>query len=287
VLIGVGLLALVSLLACVHSAAPPASHLRAKAIRAMPLVDRMYAEIDFPGIDDPKTTLSEALHNLAQEYGLIIEVKQRAFGLEEVPDVLKTEVANPNPLPPVRERLGLVLDRMLARIPVASGAMWLLRDDHIEITTGQFVEAETTGKRLIDSDEEREWGRVLPWSLVNADLRKKPLAEGLDVLAERTGRMVVLDESLTKEFADRPVTAKLRNVHLDTAVLLLASQADLALVKMDNVLYVTTEEKAARLAKRYRDLRAATTEPPKKPAVRLDRPLIEGFGGTGNSILKK
>src|SRR5262245_44262605 len=88
VVIGVCLLGLIGLLAYVQSAAPPAPvPSRARVIRALPLVDRMYAEIDFPGYDDPKTTLEEVIRELAREYGLLIEVDEKAFKVELLNDI--------------------------------------------------------------------------------------------------------------------------------------------------------------------------------------------------------
>lgn len=279
VLLGAGLLALVGLVVSVQSAAPPGSSMRLKAIRAMPLVDRMYAEIEVGWIDDPKTSLLEALDAMSKEYGVGFDIYERAFRFEMLNDVAKTEIANPNPVPPMKAPLGVVLQQILDRIAVPSGACWLMRGDRIQITTGHFAEAEITGKRAVDLDEEIRWGTVLPWWLVNVDLRKKPLAEALDQLADRSGQVVVLDESLTKEYAKRSVTARLRNVPVSTAVLMLASQADLGMVKMDNTFYVTTEEKATRLNKRFAEL-----NPPPKPTAKA-REAGPLFDRLGNEVL--
>src|SRR5262249_24106245 len=49
-------------------------------------------EIDFPGIDDPKTTLQQALAMLTDRYGLTFRVNEAAFKKEGFDDVLKTPV---------------------------------------------------------------------------------------------------------------------------------------------------------------------------------------------------
>jgi len=258
------LLALAGLFAFVHSAAPPpAVSPRVQAIRALPLIDRMYATIDFPGIDDPKTTLGEALEALLKEYDLQIDVTEQGFKFEGLNDVLKTELCANNPVPPMKARLAVVLERILRRVVTLSGAVWLLREDHIEITTGYFADAESKGKTRLETGPEEDVLFILPQPLVNADFRKTPLSEALRLVADRTIWNIVLDESVAKEHGRRPVTARLRNAPLDTAVLLLASQADLGMAKLDNIYHVTTEEKAAALAKRAAQMRPA---PPKRPA---------------------
>src|SRR4029077_6454536 len=72
------------------------------------------------------------------------DINERAFKYEMLNDVAKTEIANPNPLPGVKSTFGTVLKRILARVPVPSGATYLIRRDVIEITTGQFATAEKT-----------------------------------------------------------------------------------------------------------------------------------------------
>jgi hypothetical protein len=262
VLICTSLLALGSLLAGVRSAAPPRhTHPAASSVHKMALVDRVYQEIDFPGLDDPKQTLIEVLDKMAKDYQLTFDVNERAFKYEMLPDVLRVAVVETIPIRPMRARLGEVLQCILSRVMVPSGAVWLLRRDHIEITTGQFAIAEIRDKgRFVD--REGEGGLYIPRPLVHSDLRKKPLSQALETIADRAGWNIVLDEAVAKEKAGVPVSARLRNVPVDTAVLLLASQAGLGMAEVDNAFFVTTQEKAAGLGKRHADLRP----PHKKPA---------------------
>jgi hypothetical protein len=82
--------------------------------------------------------------------------------------------------------------------------------------------------------------------LVYAIFEKRPLEDALRELSELTDVSVVLDASRAKETARLPVTATFKNVAVDTAVRLLADLAELKMVRVDNVLYVTTAENAAR-----------------------------------------
>jgi hypothetical protein len=208
-----------------------------------PLAAKFSKRVKFEGIDDPKATLSDALDKLAKQFDLTFDVNEKAFKFEQVMDVLKTEVANPNPLPPMKNvRLDTVLRKLLGRVPVPSGATYLIRQDHVEITTNTFVTPEV-------------WGGVpnnvprLP--LVWATLDKVPLEDALKDLAEQADFNVLLDNRVAEK-GKTPVSARLRNTPLDTAVRLLADMADLRPVHLDNVLYVTTKEKAAMMDARLK-----------------------------------
>jgi hypothetical protein len=261
VLICAAVVGLGTLLAGVRSAAPPPPE---AFLAQVPLVDRLYQEVEFPGLDDPKTTLIEALDMMARRYPTDFVVNERAFRYEMLLDVPKTYLVETSPVPPMKARLHKVLERILDRIPCPSGATWMLRRDHVEITTGRFLLSETRDRGIATLREEGEGGLVLPRPLAQADFRKKPLSEVLEQLAERTGFNVVLDEAVAKEKGATLATARLRNVPIDTAVLVLASQGSLGMAELDNVFYVTTEEKAASLAKRHALLRPPPRKEPKK-----------------------
>jgi type II secretory pathway component HofQ len=149
-------------------------------------------------------------------------------------------------------RLDTVLRKLLARLPVESGAVWTLREDRIEITTHQAQVAEIWGEYN---------GPFLP--LVWATFDKVPLEDALKELAEQTDFTIVLDNR-AGEKGRTPVTARLRNTPLDTALRLLADMADLRPVHTDNVLYVTTKENAAAMEARLERERK-TGEPAEEP----------------------
>jgi hypothetical protein len=111
--------------------------------RLFELRDKLNKTIDFAGYEDPKTTLIEALDQLAKVYDVAFDVNEKAFKYEMLNDVLKTPIAETNPIPPMRKTtLGTVLKKILSRIGVPSGATYMIRRDQIEITTGQFATAE-------------------------------------------------------------------------------------------------------------------------------------------------
>jgi hypothetical protein len=111
----------------------------------------------------------------------------------------------------------------------------MVRDDRIEITTGAVQAAEVWG----DFN-----GARLP--LVNATFDKVPLEDAVKELSEQADFSVLLDNRAADK-GHTPVSARLRNTPLDTAVRLLADMADLRPIHLDDVLYVTTKENAAAL----------------------------------------
>jgi hypothetical protein len=200
----------------------------------------LHRRLDFAGFEDPKITLQEALDKLAEVYGVKFEVNEKAFKYENVPDVLRVEVAT-TPIPAMKNaRLEDVLRRLLQRIGVGSGAVYLVRRDGIEITNGTFRIAEVWGGHR---------GPFLP--LVHRKFEKVPLDEALKELSDLTEFNIVLD-GRTAERGKTPVTASFLNTPLDTAVQFLADMADLRSLQRDNLLYVTSKENATAWESRFR-----------------------------------
>jgi hypothetical protein len=205
----------------------------------MPMPQKLAQRVKFDGISDPRATLSEALDKLGKLYDLSFDINEKGFKFENVNDVAKTPITETGPIPAMKNtRLSTVLRKILSRIPVPSGATFNVRGDHIEITTGTIQAAEVWGKY---------GGPHLP--LINATFDKAPLEDAVKELADQSDFNVVLDNR-TADKAKTPVTARLRNTPLDTALRLLSDMADLRSVHLDNVLYVTTKENAAALEAR-------------------------------------
>lgn len=75
----------------------------------------------------------------------------------------------------------------------------------------------------------------------------RPLADVLRGLAEQTGATVVFDPRAKKLLTEEKVTLALDDVPLETAVRLSAEVAGAGVVRMGNVLFVTTEARADKL----------------------------------------
>jgi RNA polymerase sigma factor (sigma-70 family) len=207
--------------------------------------------VNFAGIDDPKTTLGEALEQLGKVYDLNFLVNDKGFAADNMDDPLRTVIAQ-TPIPPMKAPLEVVLRKVLSRVPVSSDATYLLRGHSIEITTGNAVRAELG----LDKD------KPLP-PLVWHEFDERPLGAALRELGRDPSLSVVLDVRAAKK-AETAVTARLANVPLDTAVRVLADMADLDVVRLDNLLYVTTRENAARL--RAEQAKGTLRKPAGKPA---------------------
>jgi hypothetical protein len=204
--------------------------------RDMELAKALGTPIDFKGFDDPKTVLAEALDALAKIYNVTFDVNEKAFARDGVKEVLKEQVTMAAPIPEMRAPLGHVLRKVLARVSTESGATWMIRKEgFIEVTTHKAVREELGLA---------EGAALQP--LVYEEFEDQPLSAALQALTDATGWSVVLDAAAVDEYG-MMVTARLYNVPVDTAARTLAALTDLAVVRMENVLLVTSRAKAARL----------------------------------------
>ncbi|HEX5271997.1 MAG TPA: hypothetical protein VFW33_15980 [Gemmataceae bacterium] len=234
---------------------PSAKPAPAPAVKAEPSpAERLQRRVDFPGVEDPKATLRDALDLLARDSGLTFDVNEGAFreAMGDA-DVLGRPIED-RPLPKMKNvSAERVLRRILARVPVPGGAAFMVRREGIEITTDAAQAAEVWPK-----DFE---GPRLP--LVSADFDNVPLAEALRELARQSEMNVVVD-ARAAEKVKAPVSARLVNAPLDTAVRTLADMAGLKPFPVDNLLYVTTADNADRLREQERRRRADADLPPRE-----------------------
>jgi hypothetical protein len=220
--------------------------------RELDLRDALRKTVDWQGIDDPKTTLGEALDQLSKIFSISFDFDEKAFQAEMTTDVAKTEIANPNPLPGVKSTLATVLKRILSRVPTNSGAGYLIRKDHIEITTLDAIRRELgLRKRDANPKDTEEAARPALSPLVWEEFKEVPLQKALREIADDTGVNIVLDPRVEKK-GNIDLTTTLRNVPVETAVEVLADMAGLSVVYRDNIVYVTTTENAERLLKSKR-----------------------------------
>jgi RNA polymerase sigma factor (sigma-70 family) len=227
--------------------------------RTAKMRDVLATEIKFEGISDPKQTLGEFLENLSERFNLTFDVNEMAFREEGLNDVLSTPIAE-KPLPKVNGiRLSTLLRTVLSRIPdnnnnpglISRGAIFLIRGDHIEITTKIALRDELGLSFAIPigpgPDSDSRFPALLPLVVVSFD--KTPIDEALKEIATSTGYNIVVDSRKGDKEKGPRVTADLNNVPVDTAVRILADMADMGVAHLDNVLYVTTKENAEKLQK--------------------------------------
>jgi hypothetical protein len=140
-------------------------------------------------------------------------------------------------------RLGTVLDKFLSQV----SAGFLVKPDHISILPRNRLQAAVwEANQITPNGNERP---KLP--LVHAVFTEKELDAALKELADQSGVSIVLDRrrARTGDQASAAITASLINAPLDTAFAILANQAELESVLLDNVLYVTTPENAVAFKK--------------------------------------
>lgn len=111
---------------------------------------------------------------------------------------------------------------------------------------------------------------------VDVDAADRPLGDLLRSLADQSGTNVVFDSRPGKKLTDAAVTLKADDVPVETAVRLAAEVGGYGVVRMGNVLFVTTTERADKLA--------AVADPRLPPAMPNPVFPIEPFplpGGPG------
>jgi RNA polymerase sigma factor (sigma-70 family) len=232
-------------------------------VKALPIEERtreLRDKLDMPvvyhGIEDNRVTLGEILDQFTKLFDLSFNVDENAFKMDGVADVLKQDLVHNNPIPPMKTSLGNVLRKILDRVEGTSLAMHLVRGGNIEITTINALRSE------LGIPNERP---LLP--LIWEEFEKVSLPTALQRLAKGSGMNVVLDPRASTEGGEKlTVSARFANVPVDTAVRILANMADLQMVRLDNVLYVTTPKRALQLkVEEPKGLDAAPTPPPPSP----------------------
>jgi hypothetical protein len=223
--------ALLALLALVWLPGPAAAQ-----TRRAELLDKLRTPVKFNGFEaDPKMMLQEALDHLADRFDLTFDVNEAAFKAEMVEDMLAKPVAERAIPKMIDVSLDTVLRKILARVPAESGVTYVVRDDAIQLTTVAQFRAEVWGKDY--------QGPYLP--VVELAVTNCPLQDALSDLADVGDFNIVLD-ARAGEAARHPVTATFKTTPVDTAARVLADMAGLKPILVENVLYVTTPENAAR-----------------------------------------
>ncbi len=122
---------------------------------------------------------------------------------------------------------------------------------------------------------------------VKVDCAGTPFADIIQRLAVETGANLVVDPRL-KDKAQVGITLKLDDVPLESAVRLLAEVADLRALRMNNILFITSAERAERLRV---DADGPVPSGPPSPGTIPNLPIggpgigFGGFGGGGGIVV--
>ncbi len=184
---------------------------------------------------DKGTPLKDALDYICQVHevrpgvSLKYSIDHKAFANAGEPNIEEKQVNLP-PMPKVP--LSVILDRLLDSFdpPEARGTFRVM-GGYIEITTRCKAESGDFFDQIVD-----------------VDIDKRPLDSALQELMDANGVSIVVDGTVGDK-ANARVTASFHRVSLRTVVRLLANMAELDVVPVENLLYVTSKEKATLLEK--------------------------------------
>ncbi len=110
---------------------------------------------------------------------------------------------------------------------------------------------------------------------INLDVSDVSLAKALRDLARTYAFNLVIDPRIVKD-AQRPVSLTLDGTSLETGVRLLAELAGLKAVRMDNVMFITTEERAEKLRKEEKELQPNPLDDLTNPATPKAGAVVPG-----------
>ena len=188
------------------------------------------------------TPLFELLQDLAKRYDLTFVVMEEAFKAEGVENVRD---AKPNLTATKVE--GLSLHRFLTAALRSVDAVYLVRADHIEVTTKAAARKEAGLEEAAmaaqnNADDPNATARAeyrLGLPLVCVVAGDRPLLEVVADLARDYDLNVAIHPAVREQMRTVKVTERLLNVPADTALETLAAQAGLTVVRKGNVFRIT------------------------------------------------
>jgi hypothetical protein len=213
----------------------------------------------------------EARANARKALDEIGDFKYESRSLAEMVEDLKARTKLPITVDPIVYQFGF--DPSLHQVNVNLKSV-KLRDGLNAALAPQNLRFGFVREGILISTEEGLTSRQLR-QRVSVDCHGTGFAAAAKALADDTGANVVLDPRL-KDRANAAVDLKLDDVPLETAIRLLAEVADLRAVRMSNVLFVTSPERAEKLRP---DADGPVPASPFSPFLPVPPPGGIGFGG--------
>jgi len=230
-----------------------------KAAKDPVSVEQIRKALDQPiALDYSGQSLMEALQHLREKTNIEFNLDQVALA------VMGVNINDNGDQPIMLKSSGGKLSAALRKLLTANQLTYVVFEDSILITTAELAVHRQMKQRI------------------NVDVNEQPLAKALRDLARGYAFNLVIDPKLVKE-AQRPVSLTLDGTTLETSVRLLAEMAGLKAVRMDNVMMITTEERAEKLRKEEKD---AAPNPLDDPNMLLNpRAGVAGLGPAGLGLV--
>jgi hypothetical protein len=175
------------------------------------------------------TPFQEVLDDLEKMHGLKFIINKAKFGAERaMMDAMKAEMLNTKVLDGMC--LHAFLKAYMAALPLED-VTYVVRPDHIEITTKSAVREEA-GLDESETDDATPSRINLP--MVCLAVKEKQLSAVFDELRRVYGLNIVAIPSRADNRLKTSITIQLLNVPADTALELIAEQAELGVVRKGN-----------------------------------------------------
>jgi hypothetical protein len=221
-------------------------------------IERIRKALDQPIVlDFQGASMQEALQHLRDKTDMEFNLDQVALAVMGVN--INDNGGEPLALKSSGGKLSVALRKLLASHQLA----YVIFEDSILITSTELATIRQMKQR------------------VSLDVDEVPLSKALRELARNYAFNLVIDPKFTKD-ASKPVSLTLEGTSLETSVRLLAEMGGLKAVRMDNVLFVTNEERADKLRKEEKDLQPNPFDDPNNPIpgkINLNGALAGGMLG--------
>jgi RNA polymerase sigma factor (sigma-70 family) len=217
------------------------------------LRDTLARTAKYDGLDDPKTTLVDAIDQISSRFNIQFAINEKSYALDWIPKLRETEIAK-SPLPPMTAPLSVILHKVLTRLPPECESTYFIRNGTIEIISAVAARRELG----LPPDS------VIP-PLVYERFENTPILDAFQAISDYGEVNVVLDLDAAAHCKNLRISAPMWNTLSETAARTVAAAANLHAARLGNVLFVTGDAaKAETLERKWRSSWPTAPAPPEK-----------------------